>query len=73
MPDTLIEIKSAYSILSKGIHELSEDEYLKYFDVLRGGIEIILDELLVQMEKEKKKKLTLEAIAKIQGELKSKK
>lgn len=73
LPNTLIEIKSAYGILSKGIHELSEDECLKYFDVLRGGIEIILDELLVQMEKEKKKKLTLEAISKIHGELKSKK
>ena len=73
LPDTLIEIKSAYGILSKGIHELSEEECLQYFDVLRAGIEMILDELLVQMEKEKKKKVTLDAIAKIHGELKSKK
>ncbi len=35
-----------YSILSKGIHELSEEECLQYFKLMKIGIELILDEQL---------------------------
>jgi len=44
LPEQLIEMKSAYGILSKGIHELSEKECLAYFPVLKLSIELILDQ-----------------------------
>lgn len=43
LPMFLAENKAMYSILSKGIHELSEDECLTAFPVVKVGIEIILD------------------------------
>lgn len=69
LPDTLIEIKSAYGILSKGIHELSEEECLAYFDVMRNGIELILDEILDAKRKEEKRKATIASVAKIKGQI----
>lgn len=54
LPKFLVENRSLYSILSKGIHELDENECLKYFDPVRIGIEQILDEKITQLEKEKK-------------------
>ncbi len=44
LPTFLVEQPSMYSLLSKGIHELSESECLKHFETLRLGIELILDE-----------------------------
>ena len=54
LPDFLVENSKMYSILSKGIHQLTEQECLKYFDTLKIGIELILDEKLEQYEKIKK-------------------
>ncbi len=44
LPKFLVENKAIYSILSKGIHELTEDECLEYFLPIKTGIELILDE-----------------------------
>lgn len=52
LPDFLVEHKHLYGILSKGVHELSEEECLENFDIVKTGIELILDEVI-----EKKKKL----------------
>lgn len=54
LPIFLIENKNIYGILSKGIHELSEEDCLEYFDVLRTSIELILDERLVECQKMEK-------------------
>lgn len=54
LPEFLVKNKSMYSILSKGIHELEEEECLKYFDPVKVGIELILDEKVEQFEKQKK-------------------
>jgi len=54
LPDFLVEHKSMYSILSKGIHELDEKTCLAHFDSLRVGIEIILDEKLDELKKKEK-------------------
>lgn len=52
LPEFLVEHKHLYGILSKGVHELSEEECLGSFDIVKTGIELILDEVI-----EKKKKL----------------
>lgn len=54
LPKFLVDNRALYSILSKGLHELSEEECLKYFDTIRIGIEQILDEKIEQQEKAKK-------------------
>lgn len=54
LPETLVENRKIYSILSKGIHELSEDDCLSMFPSLELGIEIILDWKLVEKEKQEK-------------------
>lgn len=65
LPDTLVEVKQVYGILSKGIHELTEQECLAYFDTMRVGIELILDEKLDRKRKEGKKKQAMASMSKI--------
>lgn len=71
LPDFLVENKSVYSILSKGIHELKEDECLGIFPKIKLGIELILDEKLEQLQHEKKIKLASKEIGKLNHNLKS--
>lgn len=54
LPEFLVENRSIHGILSKGIHELSDDECLRYFEAVKIGIEQILDEKIIQDEKSKK-------------------
>jgi len=54
LPTQLIEMKNIYSILSKGIHELDEQECLQYFSALKLSIELILDQK-IEMEIKRKK------------------
>jgi len=65
LPKVLVEHSGMYSILSKGIHELSEQECLRYFNTLRLGIGMLLDEL----EKSKQRDILSRAISLIQGEI----
>ncbi|QNU62046.1 short-chain dehydrogenase [Vreelandella titanicae] len=63
LPEFLVENKSIYSILSKGIHELSEQECLTAFPAMKVGIELILDEKLEIIEKKIKLQEAKKAIA----------
>ena len=54
LPAFLVENKTLYSILSVGIHSLKEEECLAYFEVVKVGIELILDEKVEQYEKQQK-------------------
>ncbi len=54
LPDLLVKNAKLHSLLSKGIHELSEEECLKYFNTVKVVIELILDEKLEKREREKK-------------------
>lgn len=70
LPDFLVENHTIYGILSKGIHELSEEECLKYFTILRESIEMILDEKLEVRQKELKKASIKQTLSQITGQLK---
>ena len=66
LPEFLVENKSMYGILSKGIHELSEQECLVAFPIVKLGIEIILDANLEETARKKKitdAKKKIEALA----------
>jgi hypothetical protein len=54
LPTFLVNNPAMYSLLSKGVHELTETECLTHFDTLKIGIELILDEKLESKEKQKR-------------------
>lgn len=70
LPDFMIDNAAIYSIVSKGIHELSEEECKEYFDVLYQSIIVILDEMYEKRQKERDKKNLSSAIGLIKGKLK---
>jgi hypothetical protein len=69
LPETLVEARSIYGILSKGIHSLTEEECLLHFDVVRRGLEMILDDKLEQKKRAEKRKQTLASISAIKAKL----
>jgi len=70
LPSFLIENKGLYSILSLGIHELSEEDCLTHFDTIRVGIEIILDEKLDEIRKNEKIEEAKKKLNKLKSEIK---
>lgn len=69
LPSRLVKMKAIYWILSKWVHELTEEECLKYFPIMKISIEVILDEKIKE-EKEKQDELEItEAIAKATQQL----
>lgn len=70
LPDVLKDNKPLYGVLSKGIHELSEEECLEYFSVVREIIELILDEREFLRQQEEKKKRARSNLSKLAGKLK---
>jgi len=61
-----------YGILNKGVHDLTEEECLEYFPVLRNGIELILDDEIQRVAKVKKAPLTQRPIEDIRKKFGSK-
>jgi len=56
LPDSLVNRKNIYGILSKGIHELDEDKCKELFPILKISIELILDDILARKERIAKEK-----------------
>lgn len=54
LPSQLVEMKSIYKILSAGVHELTEEECLKYFGPLKLSIELILDQKIEELKREER-------------------
>lgn len=71
LPSFIVENNSIYGILSKGVHELTEEECLAYFDCMRQSIELILDERLEQLEKKKKEAEVKKTLSSIAGKIKN--
>lgn len=70
LPAFIVEHSNIYGILSKGIHELSEEECLAYFDTMRASIEMILDQRVELREKQKKEEEVKKKIDAITTKLK---
>jgi hypothetical protein len=54
LPDFLVHNSGIYGILSKGIHELGEDECINAFPIIYNGILLILDEKIAERERKKR-------------------
>lgn len=73
LPSFLVENKTLYGILSVGIHSLEENECLQYFETVKIGIELILDEELEKYRKEEKILDAKKKIGIVNQQIKSKK
>ncbi|MCC6290849.1 hypothetical protein IT398_02190 [Candidatus Nomurabacteria bacterium] len=69
LPSQLLEMKSIYGILSKGVHELSEEECLKYFSPLKLSIELVLDQKIEEATKRGRDALVKKQLQNIHQEL----
>lgn len=63
LPDFLVQNRGLYSILSVGVHTLSETECLAAFPAVRLAIELILDDLLEQHERQEKLKTAAKSLS----------
>ncbi|AUM11217.1 hypothetical protein [Ketobacter alkanivorans] len=54
LPSFIVEHPKLYSLLSKGVHELTEDECSRVFDVIKMSIEMILEQKLEDRNREKR-------------------
>lgn len=69
LPEFLVENRGLYGVLSKGVHELSEQECLQHFPVVRLAVEMILDERLDEIRKAEQKAEAARAIASLRQKL----
>jgi hypothetical protein len=65
LPAALVTNKVAYKILSKGIHELSEEECKLYFPLVRAVIVAILEEDFQRRERDRAAKVLSNELGKI--------
>nr|WP_294862632.1 hypothetical protein [uncultured Fluviicola sp.] len=70
LPNFLIENTILYSIISKGIHELNEEDCLKYFPIIKSSIELLLIELEEERKIKEKKTEIARQLASIAVEIK---
>ncbi len=69
LPAFLVDNKGLYAVLSKGIHELREQECLQYFETVRLAIELILDEQLERQSRRRKIEQATRALSDIKRRL----
>lgn len=70
LPTFLVKNKVLYGIMSKSIHELTEQECLDIFPVAKLGIEMILDEKIRLKEQEEKVKEAEKLIGTVASKIK---
>ena len=69
LPAFLVQNREMYGILSKGVHDLTEQECLEYFPVAQKGIELILDDEMERLERKAKTADTQKAIDAIRNKI----
>ena len=69
LPEFLVTNRKLYGILSKGLHELSEADCNTYFNTVKLGIELILNEKIRRREEEAKIKEVSEELDRISSKL----
>ena len=72
LPEFIIQHPDLYSILSLGVHELTEEECMKNFEVLKSGILVIAEEKLHEIQRAKRYKEASQAIASASNKIQSK-
>ena len=70
LPDMFTNNSTIYGIVSKGIHELSEEECLQYFPILRDSIFMILEKWEEERKRIETEKRLAASLSKISSEIK---
>ena len=70
LPDMFTNNSTIYGIVSKGIHELSEEECLQYFPILRDSIFMILEKWEEERKRIETEKRLAVSLSKISSETK---
>jgi hypothetical protein len=70
LPGYFVENSILYSILSKGIHELTEDECKEYFPIVRSCLELVITEMEEKRKTDVKKKEVSSKLNQIMGKIK---
>lgn len=70
LPETIVDNPVLYGIISKGIHELSEEECIEYFPVMKDSILLILNQWEKKREEIETKKRLNASISKIASKIK---
>jgi hypothetical protein len=65
LPAYLVENAVVYGVLSKGVHELTEEECANFFDVMHTSMELICEDKLVAIEREEKAKAGTKALQQV--------
>lgn len=71
LPSLLAETPNLYGVLSKGVHELSEQECLNYFEPVLAVIEVALEDRLSEFVRKQKTTAAVAAIGKIASQIAS--
>ncbi len=69
LPEFLVDNSVFYSVVSKGIHELNEEECKLYFPVLKACLEEVLSDLDAKRQKEIRRAETKKALDTIAGKI----
>jgi len=72
LPSQLVEMRNIYKVLSDGVHNLTEEECLTYFPVLKLSIELILEQKIESESKKKKDAEVKKRVAEMTQSLKKK-
>lgn len=65
LPEFLVENRALYSVISVGVHELTEEQCLAAFPPLRGAIELILDREIEAKKRSQKERELRQALSKL--------
>lgn len=65
LPSYLVQNAAVYGILSKGVHQLSEEDCSNYFSVLHTAMELICDDKLAEIDRENKAKAGAKALQQV--------
>ena len=69
LPETIVDNPVLYGIISKGVHELSEEECIEYFPVMKDSILLILNQWEKKRKEIETKKRLNASISKIASEI----
>jgi hypothetical protein len=69
LPEFIIEHPELYSILSLGVHELTEDECMSNFEALKSGILVIAEERMHEIQRAKRYKEASQAVLSVSSKM----
>lgn len=68
-PDSIVDNKGLYVILSKGVHNLDEEECLAAYPIDKAATEEILDDIILNQQKAQRRKGVTKEIQELQSSL----